>query len=111
EGLERLDDDRHVEVEIREARHAHEPRRAVDLRRAGAALARLAVPARGEVGRRLRLDLVDRVEDDHAGRDLGGVVLEAALAALAAPDAESCHLNQLLVSRALWRAPWGTARQ
>src|SRR5262249_42075996 len=52
------------------ARHAHEARLAVDLRGAGAALARLAVPAARQVRRLRRLDLVDGVEHDHALADL-----------------------------------------
>src|SRR5262249_31970138 len=80
--------DRRLQVEVVEPGHAHEARHAVDLGGAGAALAGLAVPARGQVGRALGLDLVHGVEDDHAGADVGGVVLEAARAALAAPDAE-----------------------
>ena len=60
-------------------RHAHQPRLAVDLRRAGAALARLAVPAASEVAGLRRLDAVDRVEHDHPGDDLGGVVAKCAV--------------------------------
>ena len=59
-------------------RHAHQPRAAVDLGRARTALPRLAVPAAGQIGRLLGLDLVHRVEDHHALGDLGAVVLEAA---------------------------------
>ena len=61
---------------------------AVDFRRARAALAGLAVPAAGEIGRLLRLDRVHGVEHDHALADLGRVLLEAALAVLAAPELE-----------------------
>ena len=49
-----------------EPRHAHQARHAVDLGRARAALAGLAVPAHGEVVGLLGLDLVDGVEHDHA---------------------------------------------
>ena len=52
-------------------------RHAVDLGRARAALARLAVPAHGQVAGLLGLDLVHGVEHDHALRDLGRVVAEA----------------------------------
>src|SRR5207237_9260782 len=68
--------------------HAHQAREAVDLRRAGAALAGLAVPAHGEVVGLLGLDAVDGVEDDHALRDFGRVVAEGAALAVAAPDGE-----------------------
>ena len=57
--------------QIDHARHAHQPGHAVDLRRARAAFARLAVPAHGQVRGLLGLDVVHRVEHDHAGADLG----------------------------------------
>ena len=49
EGAHRLDGDRLVERQVVEPRHAHQPRLAVDLRGARAALAGLAVPTHGEV--------------------------------------------------------------
>src|SRR5690606_37725968 len=61
---------------------------AVDLRRAGSALAGLAVPTARQIGSLLRLDPVDRIEHDHAFGHLGPVVLEAPFAADRAPDAE-----------------------
>jgi hypothetical protein len=90
EGLHGLDNDGHVGGELIHPRHAHEAGLAVDFGGAGAALAGLAVPAAGEVLGLLGLDLVDDVEDDHAGGDGGGVVLEPARVAgfCAAPDAE-----------------------
>ena len=66
-----------VEVELVEPRHAHEARLAVDLRRARAALARLAVPADGQVVGLVGLDAVHGVEHDHALADLGRVVAAA----------------------------------
>src|SRR6185369_16015029 len=60
----------------------------VDLGRARAALARLAVPARRQIAGRLRLDLMDGVEDDHALGHLGLVVDELALLTRAAPNAK-----------------------
>jgi hypothetical protein len=65
EAAHRLDGDRLVERQVGEPRHAHELRRAVDLRRAGAALAGLAVPAHGQVVGGLGLDLVHGVEHHH----------------------------------------------
>ena len=53
-------------------------RHAVDFGRAGAALARLAVPAHGEVARLLGLNLMHGIEHHHAFGDRRGVVLEAA---------------------------------
>ena len=50
ERLDRLDENRlRSSVEVAQAGHAHQPRHAVDLGRAGAALAGLAVPAHREV--------------------------------------------------------------
>ena len=60
-----LDGDRLLEVEIREACLAGEARPAVDLGAARPALGSLAVPADGEVGRRVALDPMEGVEDDH----------------------------------------------
>ena len=69
-------------------RHAHQRGHAVDLGRARAALAGLAVPAHGEVVGLLGLDLVHGVEHHHALGDLGLVVLELAACRVAAPDAK-----------------------
>ena len=90
---------------VAHARHAEQLRLAVDLGAARAAATRLAVPAHREIGLLLRLDLVDGVEDDHAGVGLDLVLLELAAALdlrVGAPDPE-------LVLRALrrWiRRPW-----
>ena len=51
-------------VQRAHARHAHQPRLAVHLRAAGAALAGLAVPAHGQVDGLRRLHRVDDVEHD-----------------------------------------------
>src|ERR1700735_564702 len=45
---------------------ASEPRPAIDLRRARAALAGLAIPAHRQVGRLVRLDVVERIQHDHS---------------------------------------------
>src|SRR5262249_55033757 len=88
EGAHGLDRDRLAGRHLAHAGHAHETGQAVDLGRAGAALARLAVPPDREVVGLLGLDLVDHVEDVHAGRRLGPVLDVLALAAGAAPDAQ-----------------------
>src|SRR5207245_8402360 len=92
-GFHRLQHHRLVERHLGEARHAHEARQAVDLGRAAAALARLAVPARGEVRSLVGLDAVHRIQHHHPLRDLGRVVLEASALRVAPPDAEGrrCH--------------------
>src|ERR1700761_4494938 len=60
-GVHRLEDDRHIEIEIAEPSHAHELRHAIDFRRARAALAGLAVPSDCKIGRVLRLDAMHGV--------------------------------------------------
>src|SRR6266849_9488595 len=102
EGLHRPQRDRPRERQVGEARHAHQPRQAVHLRRAGPALARLAVPAHREVRRLLGLDAVDRVEDHHPGRDLGGVVREGTAPRVASPDAEGRGRHHF-ISSTIWR--------
>src|SRR5439155_6018847 len=87
-GAHRLDGDRLRQVEVAQPAHAHELRPPVDLGGAGAALACLAVPADGEVGRLLGLDLVHGVQHYHPLRGLGGVVGVRPLPTGAAPDAE-----------------------
>ena len=69
------------------AGHARESRLAVDLHAATSALARLAVPATGEIGSVLLLDLMDAIEDDHPSLHIDGVLDEvAAILWIAAPD-------------------------
>jgi hypothetical protein len=59
------------QIDVAEPGHAHQARHSVDLGGARSALARLAVPARGEVRRALGLDLMNGVEDDHPLPDVG----------------------------------------
>ena len=87
-GAHRLDRDRLGQVELVEPRHAHQARVAVDLGRARSALARLAVPADGQVVGLFGLNLVDGVEHDHALGDRGREVLQLSAAVPAAPDLE-----------------------
>src|SRR5699024_3859243 len=61
---------------------------AVDLHRAGAALAGLAVPPAGQVGRLGGLQPVDDVEDDLALVHLDLEVAQVTAARVAAPDTE-----------------------
>ena len=71
-----------------EPRHAHQPRIAIDFRRARSALASLAVPPHREVVRLLGLDPMHGVEHDHAFADFRRVVAEGALLPIAAPDSK-----------------------
>ena len=73
-----------VDIRVMHSSRGH----AVDLRRARAALARLAVPADGEVGRLGGLQPVDDVEDDLALVDLDREVLQLAAVDVAPPDPE-----------------------
>ena len=68
------------------AGHAHEAGQAVDLGRARAALARLAVPAAGQVGRVAGLDAVDHVEHHLTLDRRHHVVREPAALVVAPPD-------------------------
>ena len=85
--LQRLDGDGLIGFEGVHAGHAGQCRFAVDLHAARAALARLAVPATGEIGGVLLLDLVDAVEHHHSCLHVDGVLDEVAIILLiAAPD-------------------------
>ena len=75
-----------------------QPRPAVDLGAARAALAGLAVPADGEVGRLGGLQPVDDVEDDLALVDLDVEVLELAVGVVAAPDPELARRSPSVLS-------------
>src|SRR6266508_908499 len=81
--LHRRHDHRLIERKSVHPGLAREPRATVDFRRTGAAFARLAVPAHGEVRREVALNVVERIENDHPGRD-GDPVLDE-LASLARP--------------------------
>src|SRR5258708_2859448 len=98
ERLHRRDRHRPLERKIAQPRHAHQTWKAVDLRRARAALARLAVPAHGQIPGLFRLDAVEGVEHRHALRHLGGVVAEGAAPCVAAPDGEGrLHLISSMI--------------
>src|SRR5579884_1292966 len=74
------------------ARHAHEARLAVDLGRARATFARLAVPATGQVVGLRGLDLVYRVEHHHPLGDLALVRPKLSPGRIASPYQEG-HLT------------------
>jgi hypothetical protein len=87
EGFHGHDGDGLVHRQRVDARLACEARAAVDFRGAGTALGGFAVPAHGEIGREMALNVVESVEDDHAGGD-GDLVVDglAAGGAFAAED-------------------------
>src|ERR1700687_3956576 len=70
-GFHGEDGDGLVLREIVHARFAGEARAAVDFRGARAALSCFAIPAHGKVWSEVPLNVVERVEDDHAGREEG----------------------------------------
>src|SRR5207237_10761640 len=71
---------------------AHQPRPSVDLRAAGSALRRLAVPAARQGSVQVSLDVVDPIEDDHALRD--GHLVGHELPALGiAPEHLKCRVR------------------
>jgi hypothetical protein len=61
-----LEDHGHVEIDLAQPRHAHEFGHAVDLGRARAALARLAVPPDREIERLRRLNAMYCIQHHHA---------------------------------------------
>src|SRR5262245_309531 len=88
ETAHRLDGDRLVGGKVAHPGHAHELRHSVHVRRARAALAGFAVPAHGEIAGLLGLHLMNGIENHHSFGNFGGIVLEAAGAILAPPDAK-----------------------
>ena len=86
--MHRLNDDRHIQIDVTEPGHAHEPGHAVDFGRARSTLAGLAVPSHREVGCLLRLNAVHRVQNNHALLDGCCVILECAARGVSAPDAK-----------------------
>src|ERR1700730_90018 len=104
ERLHGLDGDRLIERDGIEAGHTHELGHAVDLCGAGAALAGLAIPARGEIAGAFCLNLVDGVEHDHALGDFGGEVLKGARASFSTPDATRRGGHYFISSMICWNS-------
>src|SRR6266404_905612 len=73
-GFHGQDGDGLVLREIVHARFASQARAAVDFRGTGTALPRFAIPANGEIGSEVPLNVMERVEDNHAGRDGNAIV-------------------------------------
>jgi len=69
ESFYRLDRNRFVQRQGVESRFAGQSRPAVDFRRAGATLAGFAVPAHRKIGSSVRLNVMQRIEHDHARGD------------------------------------------
>jgi len=96
-SFDRLDGDGLFQRELTQSGHAHELWHAVNFGRAGPALSRLAVPPAGEIGGLRPLDVVHRVEHDHAFGDFGSVRTKLAALGVTAPDFEnSCFHRESL---------------
>jgi hypothetical protein len=89
-GLHGQDGDGLVLREFVHARFAGEARTAVDFGGAGAALPGFAVPADGEVRSEVALNVMERVENDHAGSDGDAVVDGLSGVRIAAENAQGC---------------------
>src|SRR4051812_32062371 len=99
EGMHGLENDRHLLAKIAEPGHAHEFGHAIDLSGTRAAFACLAIPPHGQVGRLLRLNAVNGIENDHALVDWSDEILELTAGRISAPDSKQglrCHLFHLL---------------
>ncbi len=88
ERLHRLHRHRPIERQIAHSCHAHQFGHPVDLGRTRAALAGFAIPSTGEVVRLCRLDVIDRIEHDHALRNARCVIAKLTAVRVAAPDFE-----------------------
>src|SRR5262249_41002192 len=101
EGVHRLHCDGLCQIQVIQARHAHQTGTTIDFSRARSALARLAIPADREIGRPRRLDAMYDIENDHARFDFGLVVFEVAAGSVTAPDSKrgfgSCLRRHLLL--------------
>ena len=97
-GSHWLDRDRLGKVELIQASHAHQPRMAVDFGRTRAALAGFAVPSHGEIVGLRGLNLVDRVEHDHAVGYGRRVVFKPPALAIAAPDSKRCSVGHHFIA-------------
>ena len=74
----RLDCHRFVQRKLAESRHTHQFWHPIDFRRAGAALASLAIPAAGKVLACVALNMMNRVEYNHSLGNLGRVITKFA---------------------------------
>jgi hypothetical protein len=90
EGFHGKDGDGLILRKVIHACFAGEARTAVDFRGTGAALPCFAIPADGKVRCEVTLDVMKRVENDHAGSDGDAVVHGLAAVRIAAKNAQGC---------------------
>ena len=107
EGPHGLDGDGLGKVELVQTRHAHQPRMAVDFGRARSALASFAVPSHGQIVGLIGLNLMDRVEDDHAFGYGRRVVFKAPALSIAAPDSKCCRVSHYFIASITDRSSCG----
>src|SRR6266545_2701392 len=88
-SFHRLDCHRFLQWKLAESRHTHQFGHSVDFRRAGAALAGLTIPAARQVRRLRTLNIMNRVEHDHALGNFGGVITKFAAFGVTPPDFEN----------------------
>jgi hypothetical protein len=97
-GFHGEDGDGPVLREIIHTRLAGQAGAAVDFRGAGAALSCLAVPADGEIGSEVPLNVVERVEDNHAGSDGHAILDHFSIVRIAAENTQGCFGHRYLHS-------------
>ena len=96
-SFHRLDCHRVLQWKLAESRHTHQFWHSIDFRRAGAALAGLTIPAARQVRRLRTLNIMNRVEHDHALGNFRGVIPKRAASRIPAPDFEnSCFHRESL---------------
>jgi len=102
-GFHGEDGDRLILRKIIHARFAGQARAAVDFRRARATLPGLAVPADGEVRSEVPLNVMQRVEDNHAGRDGNAIVNGLPAIRIAAKNTQGrfFHVGSLFLERCM----------
>jgi len=85
-------------------------RAAVDFRGTGTALPRFAIPANGEIGSEVPLNVMERVEDNHAGRDGNAIVNGLPAIRIAAKTRRMASFMRVpLFSSAAWLLPTAEA--
>jgi len=89
-GFHGEDGDGLVLRELVHARLTSQARAAVDFSGAGATLPSFAVPADGEVRSEVSLNVMERVKDNHAGRDGHAIVDSLSIVRIAAKNAQGC---------------------
>src|SRR4029077_18157477 len=88
ESFHRLNRDRFLQWQFAQACHAHELRYPVHFCRARTTLSRLAIPSARKIRRLRPLNIMHRIEHNHAFGDFGRVILKLTALCVASPDFE-----------------------